>query len=380
MVDIGKDNRSAPLADQLRELRLLAGMPSLDLLVSLTGESGRPLARSTIQDKLSGTSSPNLDQMLALVRACRVHAERTGTTLPADLIRDGHWRQQWYEAARSKRPSRQEPIAADLPADSRMPSDQSGLSDGSNGDLGEKPGDIELKPLELSSAWKRQVMESRIRDREFFSSVSSNPTKEILSAALDRALALSLIPEDGCRVALPETTLCLRFIPAHPNGLHQWDREAAYILERLDGVALTTVNWSDDENALGFLLRIAEAVQVNGFYPGDELFDPSGCFVGLQKLLEYSYGESLRPDPVRRVIQLCPPQWVVSESLLATMNDGGEYAISADRLDEDWFRHMLEKSWVDRESFEFALNVARDLAELRNRGRQSTAFSDDPPF
>lgn len=367
MVDVGRDNPWAPLADQLRELRLLAGMPSLDLLVSLTAESGRPITRSTIQDKLSGTSRPTLDQMLGLVRACRVHAERTGTNLPADLFLDDYWRQQWYEAARSKRSSRQESVSASLSVESNDPPENS-------------PVHTNPEPLELSSIWKRQITDTRIRDRELFARVSSNPTKEVVSVALDRALALSLIPEDGCRVALPGTTLCLRFTPAHPNGLNQWDRVAAYSLERLDGVGLAAVIWSDGESAVDFLLKIAESIQVNGFYPGDNLFDPAACFVGLQRILEYSYEESLGPDPVLRVIQLCPPQWVVSESLLATMNDGGQYSISADRLDEDWYRHMSEKSWVDLESFEFALNVARDLAELRHRDRQRRAFSDEPPF
>lgn len=84
-------------AQELAQLRILAGSPSLADLV--TASAGRPhrLARSTVSDKLAAKSLPDWDFVIAFVTACAVHAAKVGITLPhdqTDLTRwdAAHWR------------------------------------------------------------------------------------------------------------------------------------------------------------------------------------------------------------------------------------------------------------------------------------------------
>ncbi|MEU4844444.1 hypothetical protein [Streptomyces gilvosporeus] len=84
------------MASALRELRTLAGQPSLDQLVRLTRQQGQRWAmpRSTIDDKLNGRTAPKDEHVLALVKACRDHAASAGTPLPSEFCDEGRWRSE----------------------------------------------------------------------------------------------------------------------------------------------------------------------------------------------------------------------------------------------------------------------------------------------
>jgi len=66
----------------LQRLRMRAGGPSLENLVTLTADLPHPLARSTISDKLMTKTVPNWEFVVSFVTACRAYAERKGQPLP----------------------------------------------------------------------------------------------------------------------------------------------------------------------------------------------------------------------------------------------------------------------------------------------------------
>lgn len=84
------------VASALRELKRLAGKPSLDQLVRLTKQQGPRWAmpRSTIDDKLNGRSAPKVEHVLALVVAFRDYAAAAGTPLPSEFCDEGAWRSE----------------------------------------------------------------------------------------------------------------------------------------------------------------------------------------------------------------------------------------------------------------------------------------------
>jgi hypothetical protein len=88
------------LAKQLRDLRLRVGNPSVRELERLMEGPGRrpSMARSTIQDKLSGKSAANLHQLLALVAAIAEYGRRNGTPLSSQEVDENSWRAKFVAA------------------------------------------------------------------------------------------------------------------------------------------------------------------------------------------------------------------------------------------------------------------------------------------
>ena len=82
---------AAPFAEELRRLRQLAGGPSLNTLVAVAARRGRPLARSTLSDKLNAKSLPDWDFVTGYLGACVAYAEQAGARLPAELTDPGRW-------------------------------------------------------------------------------------------------------------------------------------------------------------------------------------------------------------------------------------------------------------------------------------------------
>jgi hypothetical protein len=78
-------------AEELTRLRMLAGAPSLNQLVALTAGLERPLARSTVSDKLTAKSVPDWDFVVSFVTGCRAYAANAGVPLPAALVDLARW-------------------------------------------------------------------------------------------------------------------------------------------------------------------------------------------------------------------------------------------------------------------------------------------------
>ncbi|MFF8474856.1 hypothetical protein [Streptomyces sp. NPDC015414] len=82
------------LAKQLSDLRVRAGDPSIREIERLLKGQGRnrSMARSTIQEKLSGKSPARLHQVLALVAAIAEFGRQNGTPLAPQEIDENTWR------------------------------------------------------------------------------------------------------------------------------------------------------------------------------------------------------------------------------------------------------------------------------------------------
>lgn len=95
---MGEPGRDALVAfvDELARLRTLAGGPSLNTLVAVAAGLGRPLARSTLSDKLNAKSLPEWDFVVAYVGACRAHAEQVGARLPTELTELPRWEDAYW--------------------------------------------------------------------------------------------------------------------------------------------------------------------------------------------------------------------------------------------------------------------------------------------
>ncbi|MEO3928900.1 tetratricopeptide repeat protein [Micromonosporaceae bacterium B7E4] len=76
---------------ELKRLRQLAGAPSLNNLVAVAARLGKPLARTTLSDKLNAKSLPDWEFVLAYVHACLGYAEQVGARVPAELTDLNRW-------------------------------------------------------------------------------------------------------------------------------------------------------------------------------------------------------------------------------------------------------------------------------------------------
>ncbi|MGC4797170.1 hypothetical protein ACLQ3H_24075 [Micromonospora saelicesensis] len=104
------DEPLAWFASHLRDVRLEAGNPSLNTLVRLTKEAGRPQTRSTIGAKLQGESRPDWEFVEAFLAACRISG---GAAIRPDvaLWKDRH-RQMLQHLAKREAGRRRAAIAA----------------------------------------------------------------------------------------------------------------------------------------------------------------------------------------------------------------------------------------------------------------------------
>ncbi|MFF3491143.1 hypothetical protein ACFYWS_07310 [Streptomyces sp. NPDC002795] len=83
------------VAARLQELRVRAGSPSFREIERLLAKQGRTvMARSTVQEKLSGKRPANLTQVLAIVEALAEIARLNGTPLPHQEVDAGVWRER----------------------------------------------------------------------------------------------------------------------------------------------------------------------------------------------------------------------------------------------------------------------------------------------
>lgn len=182
-----------------------------------------------------------------------------------------------------------------------------------------------------------------------------------------RAKEMGIIPDQGCRVDLISDCF-LRFNPAwrsdDPDEIGA-TRELVIelALERIDAADLGHIDWYAESSASEIAVDVAELMQQSGVYSGEGLFDAGQIFADLSALLSLGHDSMTRGavDPVRHIIQLCPPQWAVCDDGVYCTDR--PYQIAAWRLNEDWLRHMGEKNWVDINSLDEALRTCHALFE-----------------
>lgn len=239
---------------------------------------------------------------------------------------------------------------------------------------------------ELSKLVAARLAEIRAADSKVFARVGDVPSHEATFAALLRAAELGLISQGGCRVRIQNSDAYLWFstpignesfheLPDSPGDLH-------LRIERISGHNLANLTWPNYLSAADFLVELGQTLQKTGYYPGDNLFLGGEVFTDLAEtlLLAHKYATTSDMVPIRQVIQFCPPQWVLTESRLVSVGERrAGYSILMSRLHEDWPRHMSEKPWLDRDSFDEAYETAVALYEAGRLGVKAPACGEKSP-
>jgi hypothetical protein len=216
--------------------------------------------------------------------------------------------------------------------------------------------------LDTLTAVTRQRLSEHQRQRdELFDTAQRDPAQGTISLLLTEAAEVGAVVPAGARVALPGTTLRLRFRADGTDVVAQ--------AEEADGTIRGTVPWHGGETAAVFSERLAGELRAIDRYPGSSGFDPSAVLRRLltvvQLGIEARTGE--RSHDLGPLIEVPNDQWAISSDGLFSLTR--PYRISAKRIfgsHENWPRYMSTQAWVDVPAFEEAYQLARYLLKPEN--------------
>jgi hypothetical protein len=194
---------------------------------------------------------------------------------------------------------------------------------------------------------------------------------------------MGVIPDQGCRVGFISNCY-LRFTP-------EWKSTDPVVrgsqapdvvelkLEQIDATPLGRIEWGAESAPSEIAVRIAETMQASGVYPGDNSFDAGKIFADLSALLTLGYDSTRGAvDPIRHIIQFCPPQWAICDDGICSTQT--PYFIEADKMNQDrLLAHMNEKIWVDIHSFEESAIACHALFKTGSLAVKPPGIAD-PPF
>jgi hypothetical protein len=244
--------------------------------------------------------------------------------------------------------------------------------------------DLRLTRDQLSEVARERITANKSKDSALFKAVGEAPSRADVLSSLVRAKEIGVIPDQGCRVSFISDCY-LRFTPDWTSGdpvvYESEDPDTiALTLEQADATVLRLMRWNAGMHASEVIVDIAEALQASGVYPGDASFDADKIFADLSALLTLGYDSITRGavDPVRHIIQLCPPQWAVCDDGIHSTQT--PYMIRADKIyrGDRYSAHMSEKSWVDMNSFEEASAACYALFGAGSLAVKPRGFSDLP--
>ena len=179
--------------------------------------------------------------------------------------------------------------------------------------------DLRLTREQLSEVVRERITEHKSKDSVLFKAVGEAPLQADVLNSLERANKMGVIPDQGCRIDLISDCY-LRFNPRlrsdDPNDIDaNLELVIELTLEQIDATALGHVDWYAKSSATEIAVDFAELMQASGVYSGDNLFDAGKIFADLSTLLSLGYDSITTGavDPVRHIIQLCPPQWAVCD-------------------------------------------------------------------
>lgn len=186
--------------------------------------------------------------------------------------------------------------------------------------------DTRLRVDELGAATRRQIDAARAADAEGLRALRDDVSQGNTLRVLRRAQALGAVDAGGVRVAMPGCGMRLRFAPAAGDAVE-------LTVEEPGGEPLARERWDAGEPTDGVLARLAEALQVQGRYPGDESFDAEAIFGLLADAVDAT--TSVRTngragEPLGAAVELVGP-WVVSARGLEHLHDHAR-AVDSDRL------------------------------------------------
>jgi hypothetical protein len=175
--------------------------------------------------------------------------------------------------------------------------------------------DLRLTREQLSEVVRDRITANKSKDSELFKAVGEAPPQADVLNSLIRAKEMGIIPDQGCRVGFLSDCY-LRFKPewssTDPVLYESQDPNVIELtLEWIDATPLRQIRWGVETDAIDIAVDIAQEMQSSGVYPGDSSFDAGKIFADLSALLTLGYDSITRGavDPVRHIIQFCPPQW-----------------------------------------------------------------------
>ena len=219
------------------------------------------------------------------------------------------------------------------------------------------------------TARNTQLSEERERD---VASIVEQPSCQVVYRTLTAAIEERVISQRGLRVHVvdPDVFVFSRLIPTTADTVR-------IILEKRDGQPIAQVDWTADQTPATLMTEISDRLRAASL-SSDSSFDPTLLFRELHETLRVARDVKDRYaliDDMARAQEYVPPQWIIYDWGIGAWHEGVQpYYIDRSRLhDQDLTRHMSEKIWLHRTSFDEALATA---LLLEKRGRPATMTSN----
>jgi hypothetical protein len=217
--------------------------------------------------------------------------------------------------------------------------------------------------VDLDEVARRVAADLEGQDRLATANFEDHPNWSTLKSLLVRADSVQAISLAGTRVDLLTGSgdrIRLRYVDESLN-----QAECIEItLEDTGGIEIGTVEWVPTTSIQEVVAEITQLLQRGHRFSGgplhaSELFSNVGSLL-TEALRIRREGEAVHLDPILEIPKM--GQWAVTTSGIASRTE--PYQIGFDRIhDDDLYRHVYWKPWVDKESFEETLFVARDLVD-----------------
>lgn len=161
----------------------------------------------------------------------------------------------------------------------------------------------------------------------------------------------------GARARIPNSPHYLRLVP-----------KSSSICIFIDDVASTgyiSRTWTAGDALSDLMVEIASEMRKSGEWLGEKSFDYAAAFAGIGDgliLFDSFHHEGIVPTSA--FFEDVGGGWFLTDSAIEHA-PGHKYYIDYRRLDEqDWYRQLREKAWVDSDSSDKAIDQAKIIREL----------------
>jgi hypothetical protein len=236
---------------------------------------------------------------------------------------------------------------------------------------------------DLSREVRAGLERVRTRDSRLHERVLEEVTQESLVALYRRALELHGVDRLGIRAALGNAPIWIRARAFERQ--EEEDSEPVWLVEllaqRADGSGIGTASaiWSPGEPAPDPFIRLAEALQRAGAYPGDDQFDAARILSSLARALQRTI--ELRTAPtgdlqVRPVAEIVNDDWAVTEFGLDSLQfDLWVEANELLRKPAPAWDRLADDPRLKSEEQQQALRAAFEVAQAFHGGRRRDDFT-----
>jgi hypothetical protein len=219
----------------------------------------------------------------------------------------------------------------------------------------------------LNVMTRERLGEHRRQRGELLELARRQPTQSRIRVLLSDALDAAALAPPGPRVAIPGSSLRLRFWPQ--------DAEVVAQIEEEGGAPVSTVHWPAGESLSAFARRVVAALRSKPQSRGLASLDASAVLQRLLDLVQLGVesrtGE--RPHDLGPLIEMPNDQWVISSDGLFSLRRKYHIPVQGIVGSRDyWPRHMQSHAWVDSSAFEEAFQLARQLLRAGGPGNAAS--------